>query len=100
MKITIDTKEDSEEEIKKAINLLSSLIGAVESSTLSSDPEPVVGEGIFGMFQDKKETHASEDSSEVEGMINETKEEDVVVPDKKVEDTPPTDDDDAKIVPY
>ena len=42
MKITIDTKEDSREEIQKAIRLLQSLLGQVPSSDL---PE---GENIFG----------------------------------------------------
>ena len=65
MKITIDTKEDSKEEIKKAINFLSSLSdGAVytncssghkpehQQNIFSDDSSPAVGGGIFSMFGD------------------------------------------------
>jgi hypothetical protein len=44
MKITIDTKEDSAEEIKKAIQLLSALIqGRTKHSNLFEDDTPVLG---------------------------------------------------------
>jgi hypothetical protein len=44
MKITIDTKEDSAEEIKKAIQLLSALIqGRTKHSNIFEDDTPVLG---------------------------------------------------------
>jgi len=58
MKITIDTKEDSKEEIKKLINLLSSLVGG---------SEVIVNKDIFG-----QETSQSEN---ILGNIFETKKE-------------------------
>ncbi|MAG15549.1 hypothetical protein CMO88_00655 [Candidatus Woesearchaeota archaeon] len=120
MKITIDTKEDSHEEIKKIVNMLNSLIQAeafmndeslIESSTEpsapSSETKPIVGEGIFGMFTDNKEEegHSAKPETsaggEVEGMLNENKEEDVEIPEPKVvEDVKKDDDDEPQIVPY
>ncbi len=55
MKITIDTKTDSQEEIRKAIKLLESLLSSsvhLESNTVEENP------GMFSMFND------SSDSSE------------------------------------
>ena len=54
MKITIDTKEDSHEEIKKLVALLTSLM---EQGTgmQASEPQPIVREGIFSMFETKTE---------------------------------------------
>ena len=122
MKITIDTKEDSHEEIKKIINMLNSLIqaevltsdalisdesSAVETSNMSSDPKPIVGEGIFGMFSDnKEETGPSAQpetpaGSEVTGVVTDHKEEDIDVPEPKVvEGVKKNDDDEPQIVPY
>ncbi|MBI2137781.1 hypothetical protein HYU12_04660 [Candidatus Woesearchaeota archaeon] len=53
MKITIDTKEDSNEEIKKLIALLTSLME--QGSMQAAEPQPIVGEGIFSMFEAKTE---------------------------------------------
>lgn len=50
MKITIDTKEDSPEEIRKLIRMLSALIG--ESSGYGEKAPPATGEGLFDMFGD------------------------------------------------
>jgi len=49
MIITINTKEDSREEIKKAIQMLMRLI---EETSQSQDFSPVVGEGMFNIFGD------------------------------------------------
>jgi len=58
MKITIDTKEDSHEEIKKVISLLTHLIGEIPATTQRNIFEdtsstgisiPSSG-GIFGLF--------------------------------------------------
>ena len=56
MKITIDTKEDSKEEIQKAIRLLQSLVSQTPSSDL---PE---GENVFGsMFEQPFESSETEE---------------------------------------
>ena len=92
MKITIDTKEDSHEEIQKAIRLLSALIGdkeiisnqgdlfgndAPDESKGSDDSSSGGSGGIFGMFnsgsenksetqEDKKEQDIDTDLAELE----------------------------------
>jgi len=48
MIITINTKEDSKEEIRKAIQMLMKLIEEMPAG--STDFAPVGGEGIFGIF--------------------------------------------------
>jgi len=50
MIITINTKEDSREEIKRAIQMLMKLIE--ENSFSNSDPAPVSSEGMFNIFGD------------------------------------------------
>jgi len=70
MIITINTKEDSREEIKKAIQMLMRLI---EENSSGSDFAPVAGEGIFNIFGDsspaaseaKKEEEPTTDRIEV-----------------------------------
>ena len=56
MKITIDTKEDSHEEIRRAIKMLSSLVGDKEimsNQDIFEDSSPEVGGNVFGnMFSD------------------------------------------------
>lgn len=47
MIITLNTKEDSKDEIKKVIQMLMKLIDEMPSST---NFEPVASEGIFGLF--------------------------------------------------
>lgn len=49
MKISIDTKEDSPEEIRKLIRMLSALVGDPVDSQHSP---PASGEGLFDMFGD------------------------------------------------
>ena len=121
MKITIDTKEDSHDEIRKIISMLNSLLqaeafgseesfgeSAVDTSgSGESEPKPIVGEGIFGMFSDNKEETGQSAQpetpagSEVTGIINENKEENVDLPEPKVvEDVKKDDDDEPQIVPY
>ncbi|MBS3133406.1 hypothetical protein J4470_04795 [Candidatus Woesearchaeota archaeon] len=109
MKITIDTKEDSHDEIRKIVNMLNSLIEAnlAEQSEQSSEPQPIVGEGIFGMFSGNREEEApaampeTPSGSEVEGMLAENREESVDLPEPKViEDVKRHSDDEPRIVPY
>ena len=114
MKITIDTKEDSHDEIKKIVNMLNSLIEAELMGTETSevledttDTKPVVGEGIFGMFSDNKEEDGqsaepeTSAGSEVSGMLNENKEGNVDISEPNVvEGVKREDDGEPKIVPY
>jgi len=57
MKITIDTKEDSAEDIKKVIKMLSSLIGEDKKE----DEAPEVSEGVFNMFDSSAEEKQEEE---------------------------------------
>lgn len=50
MKISIDTKEDSPEEIRKLIRMLLALVG--DSSSYGEKTPPATGEGLFDMFGD------------------------------------------------
>ena len=61
MKITIDTKEDSTEEIKKLIKMLSSLIGEEYKSGDENKEVPEVSEGTFNMFDSSAEEEKEED---------------------------------------
>ena len=58
MKITIDTKEDSPEEIRKAIQLLSNLIGEKhedKAGNIFEGDAPKAEGSVFGnIFDDKK----------------------------------------------
>ncbi|MBI2523353.1 hypothetical protein HYW19_03115 [Candidatus Woesearchaeota archaeon] len=93
MKITIDTKEDSHEEIQKAIRLLSALIGDKEiisnqgdlfgnntpsdskssgdSGSGGSDNSSSSGSGgIFGMFNSGSENKSEKQEDKKEGDID------------------------------
>ena len=48
MIITINTKEDSKDELRKIISMLNALVN--EQGTAPSDFTPVVGQGMFGLF--------------------------------------------------
>ncbi|MCK5789066.1 MAG: hypothetical protein KAH32_08700, partial [Chlamydiia bacterium] len=61
MKITIDTKEESKEEIKKLISFLQKLIDEDSYSSYSSEsPEPTAG--AFNMFSDNSQDTSSSSS--------------------------------------
>ena len=107
MKITIDTREDSHEEITKVINLLTALLdGSGNTNALSDEPKPIVGEGIFGMFSSNREEEAPSSSTEtsavteVEGMLNENEERGVHTPEPKAAAGVKKEDDEPRIVPY
>jgi len=58
MKITIDTKEDSHEEIRKIIKMLSSLMGEeafTNQGNIFEDKEPGPSQNVFSMFEDKSQ---------------------------------------------
>ena len=58
MKITIDTKTDSHEEIKKMISLLENLMGATHSTIVEDSPSTMeASPEMFSMFSgDKQES--------------------------------------------
>ncbi len=58
MKLTIDTARDSEKEIRKAIEVLESFVGASPDAAREDDTaEPSVDEGSFDMFDDEVVTY-------------------------------------------
>jgi len=72
MKITIDTKEDSHEEIKKVISMLQALVGGQEKTYSNKDifsdssPEitPSASGGIFGNIFDSNKIDSVEEKKE------------------------------------
>ena len=78
MKITIDTKTDSHEEIKKMIFLLENLMGATHSTIVEESPSIMdASPEMFNMFSENKQ-----DSSETnEGKQEEKKSETFAVDD-------------------
>lgn len=84
MKITIDTKEDSHEEIKRMIKMLSSLVGEKEvisnedmfsdstqqtasnDGDMFSDDKPKQDTGMFNMFSSSGSETKEEDNEEQE----------------------------------
>ena len=50
MKISIDTKEDSPEDIRKLIRMLLALLGDSSGSYGGQRAPPATGEGLFDMF--------------------------------------------------
>ena len=70
MKITIDTKEDSAEDIKKVIKMLSSLIGEEYKSGDENKEIPEVSEGVFNMFDSSAEEKQEEDKEEEPFELN------------------------------
>ena len=73
MKITIDTKEDSNEDIKKLIKMLSSLIGKEYKSGDKNKEVPEVSEGTFNMFdssaEEKQEEYKEEKPFELNDVV-------------------------------
>lgn len=68
MKITIDTKEDSHEEIKKIIKMLSSLVEEetfTNQGNIFEDKSSEVGnQNMFGLFDNKNQNTPAEESKE------------------------------------
>ena len=60
MKITIDTKEDSAEELKRLIKMLSIIVGEDYEIKHKSEEIPEVTEGTFNMFNDSKTEESKE----------------------------------------
>ncbi len=106
VKITIDTKADSSHEIKKVVDMLNAIIGAeAASGDATGSAQPIVGEGVFGMFSSNSEESAPvtqpSGGNELAGFFAENKEESVNLEEKKVvEGVKKDDDEDIRIVPY
>ncbi len=86
MKIAIDTKQDSAEDIKKVIRMLQHLVGEYtnDTGTVASEPK----EGLFNLFdQPAPESPESKDSTETFKVAQFLEEDE-----KKEED--------SRIVPY
>jgi len=80
MKITIDTKEDTHEELRKIIKMLSSLVGEKEvmsnQSDMFSDDDNGKEEstGMFNMFsQDKPDALETSETTDPETTTDEEK---------------------------
>jgi len=56
MKITIDTKEDSKEELKKLIRMLSAIVDDNDFRTNNDMPS---GDGLFNLFSDNSSPNPS-----------------------------------------
>ena len=70
MKITIDTKEDSYEEIRKIIKMLSSLIG--EKEVMTNQPEineQKTGDAFSSMFGDELKGDKQEEAVDVPKIV-------------------------------
>ena len=62
MKITIDTKEDSVQDIKKAISFLQNIIDEQSFSSPAAVPEePQINPGLIGMFDNEQPTNQFSD---------------------------------------
>ncbi len=82
MKITIDTKEDSHEEIKKIIKMLSSLVGEeilTNQGNVFENQSPDLGnQNMFSMFDNKNQT--SPEQTEETKETKEKEEVDIDIP--------------------
>ena len=99
MKITIDTKEDSTEEIRKLIRMLLALVG--ESDFGSQRAPPASGEGLFNMFGDPAASTTEQQQlgsgSSGQGSTTDINE---FIGKSSDPDKPGSEDDDMKVVPY
>jgi hypothetical protein len=65
MRLTIDTKEDSHEEIKHAISILNNLLERKGVSSTSSNPQPVTDGPVnmMSMFGDSNSVNTSNETT-------------------------------------
>lgn len=99
MKITIDTKEDSPEEIRKLIRMLLALVG--DSSGYGEKSAPATGEGLFDMFgspeaSTTEQQQIGKSSSDGVTDINDFLEK----PSEPSQKSSSDDDEDLRVVPY
>ena len=97
MKISIDTKEDSPDEIRKLIRMLLALVG--DSSGYGEKAPPASGEGLFNMFGDPA---ASTSEQQQLGGNNQgaTDINDFIDKNSSDDDKSGDGDDNIKVVPY
>ncbi len=88
MKLTVDTKQDSESEIRKAIQLLNSILEDSGGNYGSPSEEPVK-EGIFSIFGETPSNQEPETHQESPSTQTTEK------PAPQIEE-----DDEPKIIPY
>ena len=102
MKISIDTKEDSPEEIRKLIRMLLALVGDSPDYSSQRSP-PATGEGLFDMFGDpaastSEQQQLGKDGGSGSGMdINDFIDH---AHESSSHKSGTNDDDDFKVVPY
>ncbi len=96
MKISIDTKEDSPEEIRKLIRMLLALVG--DSDYSQQRAPPASGEGLFNMFGDPAASTSEQQQLGGSGNSGSTDINDFI--DKSGSDDDKSSDDDMKVVPY
>ena len=95
MKISIDTKEDSPEEIRKLIRMLSALVG----DSVPERAAPASGEGLFDMFGDPQASTSEQQQLGTGGSGGATGA-DGFLGKPGGEQKPEGGDDDIKVVPY
>lgn len=93
MKISIDTKEDSPEEIRKLIRMLMALVG--DSSSYGEKTPPASGEGLFDMFGDPQASTSEQQQLGTGGSDGSGTDVNDFI-DKSASDG----DEDVKVVPY
>ncbi len=95
MKIAIDTKEDSLEDIKKVIRMLQHLVGeGGEFFETKEAGEGELKEGIFNMFSDSPKAGTTESGTQASEQEKGTFDVDEFIDEKKDED------DEPKVIPY
>ena len=98
MKISIDTKEDSPEEIRKLIRMLLALVG--DSAAYGEKTPAASGEGLFDMFGDPAASTSEQQQlgkggsggMDINDFLDGSKE--------QSQENSGSDDDDVKVVPY
>ena len=100
MKITIDTKSDTREEIQKVVEMLSSFLG---NSAPDSDrpPGPEKHEPSHGRIPDSAGIQASQENAvDVRDILIENKEEEIKMPEPKIVENVEKKKDDYRILTY
>lgn len=98
MKITIDTKSDTREEIQKVVEILSSFL---ENSAPDSGPSgPEKHEPDYGRIQSPAHPVSQKNAVDVRDILIENREEEIKMPEPKIVDSVEKKKDDYKIVTY
>ncbi len=70
MKVTIDTKEDTHEDIKKVLHLLTEILERKGSQSTSSTSSPVNTAPLMSMFDAPAETQQTEKAPDFSSFLN------------------------------